>query len=34
MLEHEGSFRTPMDQIDFIVKTLKKGSLPSNICFT
>ncbi|KAF7703248.1 origin recognition complex subunit 2 [Silurus meridionalis] len=24
MLEHDGSFRTPMDQIDFIVKTLKK----------
>ncbi|KAL7854630.1 hypothetical protein SRHO_G00168200 [Serrasalmus rhombeus] len=24
MLEHEGTFRTPMDQIDFIVKTLKK----------
>lgn len=23
MLEHDGSFRTPMDQIDFIVKTLK-----------
>lgn len=27
MLEHDGSFRTPMDQIDFIVKTLKKGYL-------
>ncbi|KAK3562150.1 hypothetical protein QTP86_030145 [Hemibagrus guttatus] len=24
MLEHDGSFRTPMDQIEFIVKTLKK----------
>ncbi|XP_062869150.1 origin recognition complex subunit 2 [Trichomycterus rosablanca] len=24
MLEHDGSFRTPMDQIDFIVKSLKK----------
>ncbi|XP_060797015.1 origin recognition complex subunit 2 [Neoarius graeffei] len=24
MLEHDGSFRTPVDQIDFIVKTLKK----------
>ncbi|XP_076879701.1 origin recognition complex subunit 2 [Brachyhypopomus gauderio] len=23
VLEHDGSFRTPMDQIDFIVKTLK-----------
>ncbi|TSL68204.1 Origin recognition complex subunit 2 [Bagarius yarrelli] len=24
MLEHDGTFRTPMDQIDFIVNTLKK----------
>ncbi|KAF4082973.1 hypothetical protein AMELA_G00134730 [Ameiurus melas] len=24
MLEHDGSFRTPVDQINFIVKTLKK----------
>ncbi|MBN3295180.1 ORC2 protein, partial [Amia calva] len=24
MLEHQGSFRTPLDQIDFIVKALKK----------
>lgn len=27
ILEHEGSFRTPMDQIDFIVKALKKGTV-------
>lgn len=26
VFQHEGSFRNPEDQVDFIVKTLKEGT--------